>query len=75
MLNYYLFSFLAMNRAVFNDGDKAALDCVRCIKRRGRLKRQKEIARALKTAEERGEESKIRSLLDEYQNLVKAEKT
>ena len=65
------FTSLMLNKTVFQDETKAIRDCVGYIRKRKKIKRQKELERKIKLAETKGEDGNIKRLLSEYQNLVK----
>ncbi len=67
-----ILTFIILNKTVFHDEAKALRDCLEYIKKRKRLKRQKELEKEIKLAEAKGEDETIRRLLSEYQNVVKA---
>ena len=67
-----VFTFLMLNKTVFQDETKAIRDCVGYIRKKKKIKRQKELERKIKLAETKGEDDNIKRLLTEYQNLVKA---
>ncbi|MEA3368959.1 MAG: DNA primase [Candidatus Ratteibacteria bacterium] len=67
------FTFFVLNKTVFQDEAKAIRDCIGHIRKRKKIRRQKELEREIKLAEAKGEDiSIVKKLLTEYQDLVKA---
>ncbi len=67
-----IFTYIMLNKTVFQDEIKAVNDCISQIKKKKKIERQRQLEKEIKSADAKGEKELSKKLLLELQNLLKA---